>query len=119
MAIHVKPIGPMAPNAPVAPASQESLRMVRQGAEALGGANNYAAQSTVQGRQDTEARKQVEHLIDRKITTATLAALAPVGSAHDEDEADAEREQDAFGSEWFFELKGQPKKVTKKKPGPR
>jgi hypothetical protein len=97
----IKPIGPPAlPStlAGTAPTAQELQRTVKAGVEALGGASNYAAQTAVQKRQDTEGRKQASHLIDRRIVTATIAALAPVGTAHDEDEADAEREQGAFGS---------------------
>lgn len=96
----ILPIGPAQVGAtphvgPTAAMAQQ--RAVRDGVQALGGANNYAAQSSVQSRQDIEARKQGSQLIARKITTATLAALEPVGSAHDEDEADAERESEAFG----------------------
>ena len=102
MTIHVKPIGP--PGLPPTPATnaptvQEQQRAVKAGVEALGGASNYAAQNAVQKRQNVEARKQASHLIDRRIVTATIAALAPVGTANDEDQADAEREQGAFGSE--------------------
>lgn len=97
MAIHpVRPLGPVAPESALTTAVAQQ-RAVQAGVQALGGANNYAAQSAVQSRQDVEARKQRSQLIGRKISTATLAALAPTATAHDEDEADAERESDAFG----------------------
>lgn len=113
MTMQIKSIPASVPSAaPAALTTQDSLRIVRAGVEALGGANNYAAQNTVQTRQVTQARKQESQQIDPKIVVATLAALAPVGSAHDEDEADAEREQDVFGSEWCFEF---PNKQRKKK----
>lgn len=105
MPSHIAPVGPL--KIPMATqATQQTLvsqeRAVKAQVDTLGGAANYAAQSAVQKRQDVENRKKTGRLIDRKITTATLAALEPVGSAHDEDEADAERSQAAFGSELPF-----------------
>jgi hypothetical protein len=117
MTMNVKPIGPPgfpAVSGATAPTQQELQRTVKAGVEALGGANNYAAQNAVQKRQDGEARKQSSHLIDRRIVTATIAALAPVGGAHDEDEADAEREQGMFGSELPYQRSRRVPGVNKK-----
>lgn len=112
----IAPIGPQLPPATARIASTvEQQRAVRAQVEVLGGANNTAAQSSVQKQQDVENRKKTGQLIDRRIVTATLAALEPVGTAHDEDEADAEREQDIFGSDWPF---GQARPKAKKRKGP-
>lgn len=116
MSTRIAPIGPAAlPPATVRAASTaQQQRAVQAQVDVLGGANNASAQSSVQKQQDAETRKKTDHLIDRRIVTATLAALEPVGSAHDEDEEDAEREQDIFGSDWPF---GQVRPKNKKHKG--
>jgi hypothetical protein len=113
-------IGPIDPTeaaraatSPKMPTNQALQRTVQAGVQALGGAANYGAQQTVQSQKSAETRAAQSHLIDKRITTATLAALAPVGSAHDEDEADAEREEHAFGR-WSH-----PKKKVSRRPPQR
>jgi hypothetical protein len=118
MAIHINPIDPA--NAPIVrdgttlPSTASLLRAVKTGSEALGGANNYAAQSTVQTRQNTEIVQKTDKMLSRKITTATLAALTPAADTHDEDEADREREQECFGSDYPYAAPD-----AKKSPAPK
>ena len=117
MPITVGPIDPTetarAAATPKVQTNASLQRTVQAGVQALGGAANYGAQQTVQTQKNVETRAPQNHLIDKRITTATLAALAPVGSAHAEDEADAEREQHAFGR-WSH-----PKKKVNRQPPKR